>query len=120
MVFPFTLGTRVTAEWIFWSATVLLLAATDPTDPPLVELCIWKFVGYDPCPGCGLGHALAYLLKGNLLSAIDAHPLSPFAAGVILLRIKSLWPLSRRTVAERPMYQSIILQNRQSQEPSNV
>ncbi|MBT8401555.1 MAG: DUF2752 domain-containing protein [Rhodothermia bacterium] len=83
---------RVSLEWVFWSAAVLLLAATDPHRPPLVDLCMWKYVGYASCPGCGLGHALAYLLNGDFLSAIDAHPLSPFAAGVILLRIKTLWP----------------------------
>lgn len=89
-------------EWFFWSLAIGVLAATDPTTPPLIDLCVWKYFGYESCPGCGLGHALAYLLNGDFLSAIDAHPLSPFAAGVILLRIRTLWPRTENAHPKEP------------------
>ncbi|MDX1429108.1 MAG: DUF2752 domain-containing protein [Rhodothermales bacterium] len=82
----------VPLEWIAWMAAVSILAFTDPAAEPLIDLCVWKLAGFESCPGCGMGHALAHLLRGDLSAGIQAHPLSPFAAAAILLRVKHRWP----------------------------
>jgi hypothetical protein len=38
-----------------------------------------------PCPGCGLTRALAALMGGNWQTALQTHPLAPFAAAAMLL-----------------------------------
>ncbi|MDA0874351.1 MAG: DUF2752 domain-containing protein [Bacteroidetes bacterium] len=42
------------------------------------------------CPGCGLGHALGYLFRGEWALAIESHRLSPFVLGVLLARTAGL------------------------------
>lgn len=79
-------------EWAFWIAAIVFLTLTDPDAAPVVEFCAWKWFGFSGCPGCGMGHALAYILDGRLLDGIGAHPLSPFAAATIVARVESVWP----------------------------
>jgi hypothetical protein len=68
--------------WI-WAVALGALACTDPTAPPLVRLCPLDALGATWCPGCGLGHAVAHLLRGHLAASWAAHPLA--APAVLLL-----------------------------------
>ena len=51
------------------------------------SLCILENIGVDWCPGCGLGRAMALLLKGEFSASWDKHPLAAFAFVVIVSRI---------------------------------
>jgi hypothetical protein len=80
-------------ELFFWLTAMVVLACTDPSTPPVIDLCVFKWAGVT-CPGCGLGHGIAYLLDTNFLAAIDSHPLAPFALVTISGRIFRLLPQS--------------------------
>jgi hypothetical protein len=51
------------------------MATMDPTGDHLLRLCPLDALGASFCPGCGLGHAVAYLARGDLAASIQAHPL---------------------------------------------
>ena len=79
------------SELGFWVAALIILASTDPSHPPLLDLCIFKWAGF-VCPGCGLGHGIAHLLDFDFLAAVDAHPLAPFAVVAMVRRVWQLLP----------------------------
>ena len=60
------------------------LAWIDPSAPTLVDLCLLKAAGITWCPGCGLGHAIAFLLEGQWSRSWEAHPLAGPALLVIV------------------------------------
>jgi Protein of unknown function (DUF2752) len=50
-------------------------------------LCPLYNLGFDFCPGCGLGNSISYLFHGQLRQSFAAHPLGIFAVIVLSLRI---------------------------------
>jgi len=50
-----------------------------------------KNMGFEHCPGCGMGHSLHYLMKLQIKESLTQHPLGIFALVVILLRIFKLF-----------------------------
>ncbi len=74
-------------EAVIWTVGLLAMAATDPTAPPLLDLCLFDALGISFCPGCGLGHAIAWLARGDVVASFRAHPLGLPAAGFLLYRI---------------------------------
>ena len=78
-------------ETVFWIIALVVLACTDPAAPPTLDLCLFKWIGVE-CPGCGMGHALSSLLRGDVVAAIDTHPLSPFALLAISCRVVRILP----------------------------
>jgi len=81
---------RFPVEALFWAAALAALAAADPRGEGLVSLCVLKAVGWPFCPGCGLGHSVAYLFRGEPGLALAAHPLGPFAVVVLAGRVVTL------------------------------
>jgi hypothetical protein len=86
-----------------WTAGLLALAFADPEALGLLSICGWKWlgvpglIGLEHGPGCGLGHAVAFLLDGRLAPALDAHPLAPFAVAVLTGRVATLVREALRT-----------------------
>jgi len=72
-------------EGWFWLISIALLAMTDPDQSGHFSLCLFRYLGIDFCPGCGLGHGIALLFRGRLVDSFHAHPLA-LPAVVILLR----------------------------------
>jgi len=68
----------------------MLLALMSPGTDPHYSLCIFKLIGIDFCPGCGLGHSISHLFRGDLQASFSAHPLGIFAVIIILFRIYKL------------------------------
>ncbi|MBT3448854.1 MAG: DUF2752 domain-containing protein [Bacteroidetes Order II. Incertae sedis bacterium] len=73
-----------------WSVGLAAMCIADPTAESWIELCLFKAIGLGECPGCGLGHALGFLVRGEWHLAMDSHLLSPFVAIVLSHRISSL------------------------------
>ncbi|PSQ93659.1 MAG: hypothetical protein BRD52_00595 [Bacteroidetes bacterium SW_4_67_19] len=94
---------RLPPEAGAWTAGLLALAATDPAGPGLLRFCgferlgLLDLLGREFCPGCGLGHSVAFLLDGQLAAALGAHPLGPLALAVLLARIATLIRSALRT-----------------------
>jgi hypothetical protein len=74
----------VPGEAYLWIAGLLAMAFADPKAAPLIDLCVFEALGASFCPGCGLGHAVAWLARGELVASWHAHPLG-IPAVVILL-----------------------------------
>jgi hypothetical protein len=74
-------------ELICWSAGLLSLALSDPSAETHFSLCPLKMMGISWCPGCGLGHAVGWLLHGNIQNALHAHWLGIPALIILSYRI---------------------------------
>lgn len=73
---------RVPAEAVFWTAALLAVASINPEAEGLVNLCLFEALGI-PCPGDGLGRAIAFLVRGQWAASWAAHPLAvPVVAGL--------------------------------------
>jgi hypothetical protein len=77
-------------ELIFWLTAVTSLAFFDPAGQSHFTLCVFKLMGITWCPGCGIGHAISWLLHGNLQASWHAHWLGVPALAVIFHRIYCL------------------------------
>lgn len=76
-------------ELIFWITALFALAMTDPSTPHY-SLCLFRFLGWKHCPGCGLGHSIAYLIRGNFSASWHSHFFGIPALCIILHRIAVL------------------------------
>lgn len=83
-------GFRRGLEAAFWIAGLLAVGVSDPTAPSFVELCLFKAIGLSGCPGCGLGHAMGYLFRGEWALAVQSHWFSPVVLGILVSHIVSL------------------------------
>ncbi|MBC5774165.1 DUF2752 domain-containing protein [Pontibacter sp. KCTC 32443] len=50
------------------------MAVMQPGEAHLFSFCPFSYV-LEWCPGCGLGHAIAWLARGELKASWEAHPL---------------------------------------------
>ena len=76
-------------ELICWSAALLVLFLM-PVHNSDQSLCIFRFIGFQSCPGCGLGHSIHYALHFQLSQSFHAHIFGLPAVLIILHRIKQL------------------------------
>jgi len=77
-------------EAIVWICGLVYLGCIDPQATHHLTLCPLKLLGFDHCPGCGLGLSISYLLHGDLVDSWNAHPLGLFALPVLVWRIFDL------------------------------
>lgn len=73
---------RFPVEAAIWVAGLAAMAWMDPTTTG-ASWCVFAQLGIEWCPGCGLGHAIAHLARGEWAASLQAHPLG--IAVVILL-----------------------------------
>jgi hypothetical protein len=88
-------------ELAFWVAALISLAFSNPAGTVHFSLCPFKAMGITWCPGCGLGHSIAWLFHGNLANASHAHWFGIPALIIILYRIYSL--AVQRIREQRPL-----------------
>ena len=74
-------------EGLFWISALFLLAVINVDSNSHFTICPFKNLGFDFCPGCGLGKSIHYLLHLEILKSFNAHPLGLFALAVLLHRI---------------------------------
>ncbi|MCC8410941.1 DUF2752 domain-containing protein [Mucilaginibacter sp. UR6-1] len=77
-------------ELTFWVAAIIALAVTNPAAETHFSLCPLKIAGIGWCPGCGLGHSISWLLRGNISNSFNAHWFGIPALGIILWRVFTL------------------------------
>lgn len=77
-------------EAVFWTLGLLAMACADPDAPGLIDGCLFQWLGVERCPGCGLGHAVAYLTRGEVVASFRAHPLGIPAVAVLTGHIARL------------------------------
>ncbi len=77
-------------ELLFWITSLILLAIMPPAIDAHYSLCIFKLIGINICPGCGIGHSISWFFHGNIQASLLSHPLGIFAVIVIQYRIYKL------------------------------
>ncbi|GGZ32807.1 hypothetical protein GCM10007049_28010 [Echinicola pacifica] len=83
-------GIRIPWELVFWIAVIPAILLISPQEAAHFSLCPLSAVGWDWCPGCGLGRGMKLITMGHFKEAMILHPLSGFAWLVIIHRIYSL------------------------------
>lgn len=73
---------RFPAEAAIWTIGLAAMAWMDPATTG-ESWCVFAQIGIEWCPGCGLGHAIAHLARGEWVASLQAHPLG-FAVVVLL------------------------------------
>ena len=81
-------------EATLWIVGIMLVVIPDPSLERTWTLCIFDWIGLSFCPGCGLGHAVAYLFRGELMLSLQAHLLG--IPVVVVLLGRSISPLKER------------------------
>jgi len=71
----------------FWIAAIIALGLSNPSAATHFTLCPLKLAGINWCPGCGIGHSIAYLLHGDIAHSWHAHWLGIPAFFIIVHRI---------------------------------
>lgn len=75
---------RIPLEAVVWMVGLAAMASFDPRADTLETWCLFNRVfGLESCPGCGLGHSIAFLARGEWAAAVQAHPLGIPAVGII-------------------------------------
>ena len=82
---------KINLEALAWITGLLYLAFINPASTHHFSFCFFKFLGFDYCPGCGLGLSISYLLHGDFASSFQAHPLGSVALVILTYRIFSLF-----------------------------
>lgn len=77
-------------EWIVLLSGLVLVALLDPFSQS-ASICPVDRLGFDFCPGCGLGKSVAFAARGNLSASLQSHPLGFFAIVMIITRIGSIF-----------------------------
>ncbi|PKO98385.1 MAG: hypothetical protein CVU14_08315 [Bacteroidetes bacterium HGW-Bacteroidetes-9] len=81
---------RARLEAFVWIAALLLLGFMSPTDAH-ASLCPIHASGLGFCPGCGLGHSISWLFRGEFVHSFNAHPLGIAAVVILVWRIIAIF-----------------------------
>lgn len=73
-------------EAVVWLAGLGAMALLDPSATGPSSWCLFDQAGIEVCPGCGLGHSIAHLARGDVAASFHAHPLGIPAVAVLLGR----------------------------------
>lgn len=77
-------------ELIFWLAGLLYLAFSPLNSESHFTICPLNNLGFDYCPGCGLGRSIIYIFHLNIIESVSIHPLGVPALIIIIFRISEL------------------------------
>ncbi|MCK5079981.1 MAG: DUF2752 domain-containing protein [Bacteroidales bacterium] len=89
-IHPTLIFIRRHLEAFIWIAALVALAFTSPVDS-CYSICPLHNLGISWCPGCGLGHSISWLFRGDLLQSFNAHPLGIPAVLIIAFRVISIF-----------------------------
>jgi len=62
-------------------------------------ICPLSNLGFEFCPGCGLGNSISYIFKGDFINSFHSHPLGILALIIITFRIFTIIKNNRRRYA---------------------
>lgn len=85
----FSLFLKANLELIFWILSLFYLALIG-LDYNHFSFCPLNQLGYDWCPGCGLGRSITLIFHLKFYESLIVHPIGIFALVIIVLRIIQL------------------------------
>ncbi len=77
-------------ELLVWISGLAYLAFIDPAGTSHFSFCPLKNLGFEHCPGCGLGTSISFLFHGKAGESFSSHPLGLFTLIVLSRRIVTL------------------------------
>jgi hypothetical protein len=77
-------------EALLWIVGIIYLATIDPYQHGHIDFCLFKIMGFEFCPGCGLGKSISMIFQGDIINSIKTHPIGIFALIFIIRRIIEL------------------------------
>lgn len=77
-------------EGIIWIVSLIYLASFTESNQQHFTICPLSNLGFEHCPGCGLGKSISMILHGNIFESFDFHLLGIPALIIILFRISQL------------------------------
>ena len=87
-------------EAFFWILGLFYLIVINNPEAVHLTVCPISNLGFDFCPGCGLGNSISYLFRGNIEASFNSHPLGILAFLIILIRIITLIKNNRRRLCQ--------------------
>ncbi|OYT14977.1 MAG: hypothetical protein B7C24_15505 [Bacteroidetes bacterium 4572_77] len=81
-------------EIMCWLGAICFLIIIDPSKQTHFTLCPLANLGFDFCPGCGLGRSVSYFLHFQLKESLQTHPLGIVAIIILCYRIITLVKLN--------------------------
>lgn len=87
-------------EWIALLSGLLLMIFMNPSTQA-ASFCPIDQLGFDFCPGCGLGKSMALAARGYLSASLQSHPLGLLAIAVIIGRIGSIYRRNYNLIKEK-------------------
>lgn len=82
---------RVDSEAYIWLLGLAVVAIANPYGEQHYTLCLFKNLGFNFCPGCGLGRSIGLLARGDFAASFQMHPLGGPAVAVLLCRVVKLF-----------------------------
>jgi hypothetical protein len=80
---------HISLELVFWIVALILLASSNPYQQHFT-LCPLANLGFDWCPGCGIGRSIAAIFRGDLVASFKFHWFGVPALTIIAYRIYQL------------------------------
>lgn len=74
-------------EWMALTLGLVLMAAMNPYVDNGASWCLFDQLGITLCPGEGLGHSIAYFVRGDFSHAMQANVMGPVAILIITGRV---------------------------------
>jgi hypothetical protein len=86
-------------ETLCWILGLTYLGFIHSPGETQFTICPLSNLGFEFCPGCGLGNSISYIFKGDFIASFQSHPLGIFALLIITLRIITIIKNNRRRYA---------------------
>ena len=86
-------------EALVWILGLFFLIFIHSPGEAHFTICPLANLGFELCPGCGLGNSISYIFKGDFTASFHSHPLGIFALIIITSRIISIINNNRRRYA---------------------
>lgn len=87
-------------EELVWICGLFYLIFVNSPDTSHFTICPIANLGFDFCPGCGLGNSISYLFRGDLAASFNSHPFGILAFLIVIHRIISLIKNNRRRLCQ--------------------
>jgi hypothetical protein len=80
-----------------WTVVLTCLFFLDASSD--YSFCLFRLVGIDSCPGCGIGHAIHYVLHLDLEKSMEANFMGiPATAAILFTIIKPFLPSQKTSL----------------------
>jgi len=83
-------------EQLIWTSALVLIFLMD-TSKEAASLCVFKLIGFDACPGCGLAHSIHHVLHFSIRQSFNEHILGiPATIGILYAIINPFIQLKKQ------------------------